>query len=532
MSNVSFMEFLKRSKFDFKKAINYKKEYSKIMKAGLFDKNFYLTSYPHIKKSGMDPLIHYLFYGYMEGKSPNKTFDHKRYLEKYPEIEENNLNPLIYYINNEHEGFILEENPFEVKKRRIFSTNMSFLNNFQFKEEPLVSIIILNRNGLDNLKCLFKDFDKKTNYSNYEIIVVDNASCDESVEYLYSLKKDLPITVIENNENVSFSKGNNDAAKIAKGKYLVLLNNDIEPTYGWLNELVGIAENNENIGSVGAKLIFPYYTDIDNQPKSFSIQHGGVKFKEEITPYIYGPFHEDMFNTLIFSNKLNKPREVIANTAACLLIPKTIYEELGGLDEKYVYGYEDVDFAFKLYEKGYKSFYNPQALLFHNESATRHEDDEKKNQLNYINIMHFYKKWGKLLFKKMLNDKLTEKFFFGDKKINITIVTRDEENKFIKDLFKQLSNKYDVRLITDLENIYLGKSCDIVISFDEEYDLDEVISRLNLIKILVQDDNLLLKGIDSINTKNKSIKIKSDNGKDFAFEIIDIIKDTYLGGID
>lgn len=532
MSDVSFMEFLKRSRFDFKKAKKYKKEYSKIMKAGLFDKNFYLKSYPHIKKSGMDPLIHYLFYGYSEGKSPNNTFDNSAYLKKYPEIEENGLNPLIYYIDNNHEGFILEENPFEIKKRRIFSTNNAFLNNFQFEKEPLVSIIILNRNGLDYLKCLFEDFDKKTNYSNYEIIVVDNASSDESVEYLKGLKKDLPITVIENNENVTFSKGNNDASKIAKGEYLVLLNNDIEPTYGWLNELVGFAENNENVGSVGAKLIFPYYTDIENQPKSFSIQHEGVKFKEEMTPYIYGPFHEDMFNTLIFRNKLNKPREVIANTAACILIPKKVYEDLGGLDEQYIYGYEDVDFALKLYENGYKSFYNPQALLIHYETATRHEDDEKKNQLNYINIMHFYDKWGNLLFEKMLEDKITEKFFFTDKKINIAIITKDEENKFIKEFFKQLSTKYDVKLITDFENIYLGESCDIVISFDENYDLEEVISRLNLIKILIQEDSLVLKGIDSINTKDKNIKIKSNNGKDFAFEIMDVIKDTYLRGSD
>ena len=72
-----------------------------------------------------------------------------------------------------------------------------------------------------------KDFDEKTNYSNYEIIVVDNASQDDSINYLNSL--DLPITVIENTENVSFSKGNNDAAKIANGEYLLLLNNDIEP---------------------------------------------------------------------------------------------------------------------------------------------------------------------------------------------------------------------------------------------------------------------------------------------------------------
>ena len=81
-------------------------------------------------------------------------------------------------------------------------TNLAFLTNYEFDTEPLVSIIILTRNGLGHLKRLFKDFDKKTNYSNYEIIVVDNASTDESVSYLKSL--DLPVRIIENDENVSF----------------------------------------------------------------------------------------------------------------------------------------------------------------------------------------------------------------------------------------------------------------------------------------------------------------------------------------
>ena len=79
MSDVSILEFLKKSKFNLKKANYYKKMYSKIMELGLFDEKFYLSSYPHIKNSGMDPLVHYLFHGYKEGKKPTANFD----LEKY-----------------------------------------------------------------------------------------------------------------------------------------------------------------------------------------------------------------------------------------------------------------------------------------------------------------------------------------------------------------------------------------------------------------------------------------------------------------
>ena len=537
MSDVSILEFLKKSKFNLKKANYYKKMYSKIMELGLFDEKFYLSSYPHIKNSGMDPLVHYLFHGYKEGKKPTANFDLEKYLKKFPEIEKNSLNPIIHYIENNNEGFIRKYNPFEIMKERILSTNLSFLNNYEFDEEPLVSIIILNRNGLNHLKVLFKDFDKKTNYSNYEIIVVDNASCDQSVEYLYSLKKDLPIKIIENIENVSFSKGNNDAAKIANGKYLLLLNNDIEPTYGWLNEMMGTMLNNDNVGAVGAKLIFPYYEDILNQPKSFSIQHASVKFREELTPYIYGPYHENMFNTLIFRNNLNTSKKVISNTAACILIPKSVYTQLDGLDENYFYGYEDIDFAFKLYEAGYDSIFNPQALLFHHESATR-VDDERKNQLNYENIMYFFNKWGDLLFKEMLRDKLEGNRFFTNKKLDFSIInTHDGNKEFIKELSQELNKKYNVLVLSNLNNKILGPNCDIVISFNPEYEINKTISRLNLIKILVLNNlndeyQKYLDNYDLVLTKDFSLEngvlFKSRDGKSFSNELLKIISDYYI----
>ena len=510
---VTFKDFLIKSKFNVKKAKTYQESYDKIMESGLFDKNYYLKAYPHVAKSGMDPLLHYLFYGAKEYKIPSPTFNLPRYLREYPEIDKNNLNPLIHYIDNNHTGFTLDKSPFTLRKKKIIDTNKAFLSNYEFESEPLVSIIILNRNGLGHLQRLFEDFDKKTNYSNYEIIVVDNASCDESVEYLHSL--DLPITVIENSENVSFSKGNNDAAKIANGEYLLLLNNDIEPTYGWLNELVGCMLNNDNVGAVGAKLIFPYYEDMKNQGKSFTIQHAGVKFREERTPYVYGPYHENMFSTLIFSSDSNHQREVISNTAACLLVPKSLYLELDGLDEAYFYGYEDIDFAFKLYQNNYKSIFNPFALLFHHESATRVEDKAEKNRLNYENIMYFYNKWGDFIFKEMLKDKINQNHFFTDKKIDISIVSKSDE--FINKLVKDFNAKgFNVKLIPNINNLDIGEDCDILISNDENYDINNIISRLNLIKVLVS------------NNENSNYDICLDRCENYADELFNIIEDRYL----
>ena len=510
---VTFKDFLIKSKFNVKKAKLYQESYDKIMESGLFDKNYYLKAYPHVKKSGMDPLLHYLFYGASEYKSPSPTFNLKRYLYEYPEIEQNNLNPLIHYIDNDNEGFTMDKSPFELRKQKIIDTNMNFLSNYEFDEEPLVSIIILTRNGLHHLKRLFTDFDSKTNYSNYEIIVVDNASNDGSVEYLKSLN--LPITLIENKENVSFSKGNNDGAKIANGEYLLLLNNDIEPTYGWLNEMVGCILNNDNVGSVGAKLIFPYYEDMKNQEKSFSIQHAGVKFREERTPYVYGPYHSNIFSTLIFSNEVNHQKEVISNTAACLLVPKEVYENLGGLDENYFYGYEDIDFAFKLHKNHYKSIFNPFALLFHHESATRVEDEDEKNRLNYENIMYFYNKWGDYLFKEIFIDKINQNHFITDKKIDISIISKNDE--FISKLVKDLNNRdFNVKLIPNLNNLAIGDDCDILISNNKEYDVDKIISRLNIIKVLISNED------------DSRYDICLEKSNDYANELMNIIEEKYL----
>lgn len=475
MSEAPFFQILKKSRFDYKTANYYKIAYEKIVESGLFDFDYYLQSYNDVKNSGMDPLVHYLFHGYKEGKLPSLYFNQDSYLKKHPNLDEN---PLIHYINNEEEGFINKSNPMNLKKNKIIATNKALLNNFEIENEPLVSIIIPNRNGLHHLKRLFKDFDKKTNYSNYEIIVVDNASSDNSIDYLKSL--DLPIKIIENKENQSFSKVNNEASKIANGELLLFLNNDIEPTYGWLNELVGEFLKKQSVKAVGAKLVFP---EMEESSQSFSLQHGGIKFREEITPYTYGPYHENIFNTLIFNPTVNVKKEVVGCSAACLLVDKKIFEELDGFDENYYYGYEDVDFAFKMHDKGYKTVYNPQALLFHHESATRKENIAEKNNLNFQNIMYFYNKWKNKLFKEILKDKLNQNNFFTNKKLSFTIIGNESNEKFIKDLNK----KYNVKLIKDLNNFDLGSDCDVLISFNENYDISKIIARNNLIKILVSN---------------------------------------------
>ncbi len=171
----------------------------------------------------------------------------------------------------------LSKEEIKEKYQSILNENRTILNLKEFESDaPLVSIIILNRNGLSHLEKLFQNFQENMEYPNYEIIVVDNASTDDSVNFLKQLPH--PVKVIQNTENRSFSQANNQAAETAEGEFILLLNNDVEPTYGWLNQMVQAALRSEDVGAVGAKLVYPASTQHNH---SFKIQHTGIAFREE-----------------------------------------------------------------------------------------------------------------------------------------------------------------------------------------------------------------------------------------------------------
>ncbi|WP_407415576.1 glycosyltransferase family 2 protein [Methanobrevibacter sp.] len=513
-----------------KSMLKNRKYYSQIKNSGLFDSEFYSETYDDFKG---DPLNHYLTKGYKEGKLPSLDFDSDFYLKAYPDVKQAHLNPLLHYIaHGKSEGKIIQQAYSIRRKEEICETNLAFLSNYEFDAEPLVSIIILNRNGLTHLKRLFKDFDSKTNYSNYEIIVVDNASTDDSVSFLKSL--DLPITVIENDINVSFSKGNNDAAKIAKGKYLLLLNNDIEPTYGWLNELVGTIYYNDDVVSVGAKLIFPYYFT-SNRVSSYKIQHSGDIFAERMYPCCLYAVNKSDSKLDIFDSKLTQNNQSIAVTGAVNLIDKNVYEELSGLDEEYFYGLEDVDFCLKLHKKGYKILFAGNSVLFHHESSTRVKNESYfENDKNNYSI--FWNKWGQYLSRCLLLDKINSNKFFTEKNLKITIVDKpnSKNGELISEISKNFNDlNYSVEVIMDMENNYIGNSCDILISFTDSYKLNNLVARGDIVKVIVDNNNLntddydIVVSFDDMRPNNNFIKIDNDFTTEFLEKLEKIIRDGY-----
>ncbi len=221
---------------------------------------------------------------------------------------------------------------------------------------------------------MFKHFVDNIQYPSYEIIVVDNASQDNSVAFLEDLADVLPLKLIENKENESFSRSNNQGAEIAQGKYLLLLNNDVEPTYGWLNHMMKSAIQSKDVGAVGAKMVYPDCSGSRyNKSKSFKIQHEGIAFIEAdgfIKPYNRG-------NGEPFKVQGRTDESRVAVTAAALLVERDKYFQVNGLDEKYIYGYEDVDFCLKLLKNGYNNIYCPNAVLFHYEFGTQEKNRKR-----------------------------------------------------------------------------------------------------------------------------------------------------------
>ncbi len=199
----------------------------------------------------------------------------------------------------------------------------------------------------------------------YEVIIVDNGSTDGTKKFLASLEGD--IQVVMNDSNLGFAIACNQGARAAKGKYVVFLNNDTIPQTGWLSALVEDAEQHPEVAIVGSKLLYPNNT----------IQHAGVVFsKISLTPYhIYNSVKSDFAAA-------NIRQEFQAVTAACLLIRQEDFDSVGGFDEEFRNGFEDVDLCLKIRESGKKVIYQPKSVLYHLEEQTpgrKNPETERKN---------------------------------------------------------------------------------------------------------------------------------------------------------
>ena len=252
---------------------------------------------------------------------------------------------------------------------------------------PLISIVIPNKDHIDDLKKCMDSIDEKSDYKNYEYIIVENNS-EENVtfEFYKKLEQRDDVRILYWDKEFNYSAINNFGVKEARGEYILLLNNDTEVINAdWLSQMLGYCQR-EDVGIVGARL---YYEDD-------TIQHAGVVIG-------FGGIAGHAFVTLDEDSDLYQSRTKVACdysavTAACMMVKKSVYDEVGGLEEAFKVAFNDIDFCMKVRATGKLVVYNANAKLHHYESKSRGAEDtfEKKERFN-SEIKLFNSRWHDIL---------------------------------------------------------------------------------------------------------------------------------------
>ncbi len=252
---------------------------------------------------------------------------------------------------------------------------------------PLVSIIIPNKDHVDDLDTCLKSIAEKTSYAHYQIVIVENNSTEErTFEYYRSLQKMPNIEVITWVGAFNFSAINNYAAQKASGEYLLFLNNDTEViTPDWIEQMLMFAQR-ADVGAVGAKLYYPDDT----------IQHAGVILGiGGVAGHSHKNYPRHAFG---YVSRLQLAQNMSAVTAACLMVRRRLFEQVEGFDLGYSVAFNDVDFCMRLREAGYLNVFTPFAELYHHESKSRGREDTLEKQKRFsAEIARFKERWGREL---------------------------------------------------------------------------------------------------------------------------------------
>lgn len=300
------------------------------------------------------------------------------------ERKEAKPNPSALRVLNEH----LERKGVSGSAERIPNSDAYRIRYTLPESPPCVTLVIPTRNGFELISRCISSILEKTDYPNYEILIVDNGSDDvHLLSWFKSLKNERRIRVLRDDRPFNYSALNNRAVREAHGEFVGLVNNDIEViNREWLSEMMSMALQ-PGVGAVGSRLWYPNDT----------LQHGGVYLS---TPHIGGHCHKHFlrghggyFHRAIVQQSFS------AVTAACLVVRRSTFVDVGGLDEDHLkVTFNDVDFCLRLVQAGYRNVWTPYAELYHHESASRgHEDTPEKQARAAQEAQYMRTKWGKML---------------------------------------------------------------------------------------------------------------------------------------
>ena len=251
--------------------------------------------------------------------------------------------------------------------------------------QPIVSILIPNCNHMVDLQNCLESIWEKTTYPNYEIIIIENNTTDEATfNYYKEIDGKRNVKVIYWKDEFNYSAINNWAVLQAKGEYIVFMNNDIELiTSDWIEEMLMFVQRND-VGAVGAKL---YYQDNTVQHAGVIIGIGGVGGHS----HKYSPRKSTgYYMRLLIAQNLS------AVTAALLMMPRRVFDEIGGFNEDFKVAFNDIDLCMKIRKAGYLIVFSPYVEAYHYESKSRGPEDTVQKMTRFNSeIELFQKNWGK-----------------------------------------------------------------------------------------------------------------------------------------
>lgn len=275
--------------------------------------------------------------------------------------------------------------------------------NYKIEGTPKISILIPNKDHIEDLKRCIDSIRDRSTYSNYEIIIIENNSVNPTTfKYYEELEKCENIRVVYWEKGFNYSAINNFGRTFATGEYLLLLNNDVEViTLGWLEEMLMFAQR-PDVGAVGAMLYYPDDT----------IQHAGVILGiGGVAGHSHKHFARGAWG---YFSRLTLAQNLSCVTAACLMIKASVYDEVGGLTEELAVAFNDVDFCLKVREAGYLNVFTPYAELYHYESKSRGTENTAEKILRFAKeIDYMQRHWQQ----ELLNDPYYNK--------NLTLETED-----------------------------------------------------------------------------------------------------------
>lgn len=255
---------------------------------------------------------------------------------------------------------------------------------YKLHSEPLVSIVIPNKDHVNTLRTCIRSIIGKTTYKNYEIVIIENNSTQlETFAYYDELSRREDEKVIVWKGKFNYSAINNfGVCKAAKGDYILLLNNDTEViSPDWIQEMLMFAQRRD-VGAVGAKL---YYTDDTIQHAGVILGIGGVA----------GHGHKgEKRDSYGYMSRAIYAQNLSAVTAACMMVRKDVWEKVGGLDETFEVAFNDVDLCMRIRKAGYLIVWTPFAELYHYESKSRGLEDTPEKQKRFEGeVRRFQERW-------------------------------------------------------------------------------------------------------------------------------------------